>query len=115
VRIAQDNEEFADTFDLSHPHKHLRWAVTVIFYAAVHYVEAYFDLRYNRHHNSHKRRQRSIRNNGQLRRIYNLYRSLEDESRNARYDGKNFSPDDVEDLKGNLENIKEEMRRLGVI
>jgi hypothetical protein len=84
------------------------WAVSGVFYAALHYVEAYFASRFPpRHPSTHVSRDNYINSDSILRPIYIDYRQLEDESRNARYDADmTFDQKDVIRTKGYLERIK---------
>jgi hypothetical protein len=61
----------------------------MIFYAALHYVDAYLAGK-NMHPLSHEQRDREVENNGSLSGIYPDYRRLKDLSRAARYEIANF-------------------------
>ncbi len=84
------------------------WAVTGTFYAAVHYVEAYFSK--NKppiHSTSHKDRDSRIQRDQKLKAVYNSYRELQNESRDARYSAHIvFTQDDVKRLQVNLQEVK---------
>lgn len=72
----------------------LDWAATCLFYAAIHYVNAYLvkvDIPLPKRHFSKKHpnppgRSNIIQNDSVLALIYSEYRHLEDESRDARYE-----------------------------
>jgi HEPN domain-containing protein len=75
------------------------WAVTCLFYAAVHYVNAFL-RRSNqpipRRHGGHQGRLNIVQQDRSLREIYKSYRHLDDESRDARYELKMPAPDDYD-------------------
>ncbi|MGD0510703.1 MAG: hypothetical protein ABSA33_02585 [Candidatus Micrarchaeaceae archaeon] len=88
------------------------WRATVVFYAAVHYVQAYFSsltppLKFSRH----KDRDTAIENDKHVSAIWNNYRSLKDWSREARYSGtKPEVKDFKEDIFPSLAAIKKHLR-----
>jgi hypothetical protein len=101
LRQAQHNEQFLATLNLAIT-PYLDWAVTVIFYAALHYIRALAA----RHHFM------NISRYGDLDRaferilvfrldpnLYSDYRQLKDDSRAARYDMRGFSTEEVADLR----------------
>lgn len=63
------------------------WAIIVIFYAALHYIDAFLaTVPYPPiHPGRHDVRDNSVRDLAQLRPIYSEYRTLKDQSRTARY------------------------------
>ena len=73
------------------------WVVTALFYAAVHWVDAYLALS-NTHPRNHQQRQSLIRSDPNLHAIHGSYRWLEDRSREARYDLIVFSEQDIQTL-----------------
>lgn len=79
---ATRNESFADS--LARNTKYFDWAVTVLYYAAVHYVDAVLAVS-SAHPEKHTERHALIATNGTLKRVYKEYRQLESVSRNARY------------------------------
>lgn len=93
---------------------HLDWAATALFYAAVHYVNAYF-VKYGfpipRRHTSRDPKQPGrtniVQQDPTLSMIYPFYRHLDDESRDARYELKIISQIDYDAvLLPKLEKIK---------
>src|SRR5439155_13741854 len=71
----------------------LDWAVTCLFYSAVHWVNAYLTKQRipipRRHQGSDPQkpgRMNIVQQDSSLRRIYSSYRHLDDESRDARYE-----------------------------
>jgi hypothetical protein len=82
------------------------WAVTGTFYAALHYVEAYF-CKTKIPSKNHPDRNNRIQGDAQIKSIYADYRELQNESRTARYDpGASFSQGDVQRLEQHLAAIK---------
>ncbi len=92
----------------------LDWSVTCLFYAAVHYVNAYFVKLGmpipRRHTNPDPKkpgRTNIVQTDPQLSAIYPAYRHLDDESRDARYELKKISESDYDKyLLPKLEKIK---------
>ena len=83
----QHEQQAKDNLEL-HEHlvqggRHLDWAVTTLFYAALHYVDAFLlpdDPK------SHHARNRRIRDRVELRAIWGDYRLRQERSRDARYE-----------------------------
>ncbi|WP_080805352.1 hypothetical protein [Desulfamplus magnetovallimortis] len=73
------------------PSEHIEWSVIIIYYMALHYIQAYFDATCEEHYSNHMSLQNRMREVPQLRSIYGRYRQLEDDSRKARYDGETFN------------------------
>ena len=96
--------------------EYLDWAATCLFYAAVHYVNAYL-IKFNiviprRHRGSEPKnkpgRLNIVQQDSTLKTIYSNYRHLDDESRDARYELKKPSSDDYDKfLVGQLQKIKD--------
>ncbi len=80
-----------------------------MFYAALHYVEAYLATK-KVHSGSHPVRDSNIHRDTTLRAIYPDYRELKDESRAARYDVAKFSKPDVDKMQKNLDVIRKLLR-----
>jgi hypothetical protein len=80
---AKRNEEFAASLDLSHSINE-SWAVVAVFYAALHYVEAYF-ARHGERCINHEDRDKKIKAHQLLRSGYANYSFLYSLSREARY------------------------------
>lgn len=98
LMVARRNEAAAHTNEEPHP----EWAVTALFYAALHYVEAYWFVTaaaqgYDPHCTSHEERSPAVAK--YLNPIYKHYRALEKASRDARYRAIPFSKYDVQDLR----------------
>jgi hypothetical protein len=80
---ATRNEAFAESLDLSDPVKE-NWAVVATFYAALHYVEAYF-ARYNVTCGKHDERFRQFMGDDRIKHAFSSYKYLYDLSLTARY------------------------------
>ena len=96
---ARQNEEFASRIlSLGEP-RFFGWAVTALFYAAVHYGRAYLRAKsptvITTHPHFHSE---FLRTSGDSR-LYGLYRRLKDESERARYDCVPYGADDVAALQ----------------
>ncbi len=81
---AQQNELFASELGLSSG-VHIDWTITILFYAAVHYVQAYFATRGKTFH-MHRSRDSALGRDPNISGIYQDYRELEHFSRQARYE-----------------------------
>jgi len=77
----------------------------MIFYAALHYVDAYLAGK-QMHPLNHEERDQEIQNNGSLTDIYKDYRRLKDLSRAARYEIANYPREKLELAKYRLARIK---------
>ena len=101
LRQAQHNEQFLTTLDPAVT-PYLDWAVTVIFYAALHYIRAlaarHQFMNISRYGELDRVFERLpvFRHN---RAVYADYRQLKDDSRAARYDMGVFSSEDVAGLR----------------
>lgn len=93
LSIAKNNENFSE--ELVSAGRHLDWAVTSLFYASIHYLEAYLAAR-GRHSASHRMRDSAIVKDPSLEPIYDEYNELKNDSIQARYFGYGFSPTEIE-------------------
>lgn len=101
LRQAKHNEQFLDTFDLATT-PYLDWVVTVIFYAALHYIRALAARHHFANVSSYADMDRIFSRVPVFRRqpdVYVDYRQLKDDSRAARYDARQFSPREVVELQ----------------
>ena len=94
LEIARQNEHFVQSLDLSSGVAR-GWASTAAFYAALHYVEAFFATR-GTHFSHHRSRDNNLVLHSETRSIYDQYCELKNISSRARYYG--LYPTDV-DLK----------------
>ena len=83
----------------------VEWAITAQFYAALHYVAAFFALT-SQYHASHGTRLRAIEKHPILCNIYDDYQELYNISRDARYECMNLLPGHLVFAKERLEAIK---------
>ena len=96
---ARANEEFAD-FLLAHDDdRYLGWAVTSVFYAAVHYGRAFLRAKGGPAITSHPGFETHFVRLARDQSLYNLYRRLKDESERARYDCASYTKTDIDELK----------------
>ena len=102
------NESFADRLDVTDPCS-AGWAITALFYAAVHQVEAYF-ASVSQRYVTHKSRNSAIQRDIRIREIYDDYRELSDMSREARYDCSILTPGNVKWAKDRLKDVKDSIR-----
>jgi hypothetical protein len=86
------------------------WAVVMLFYSALHYIDAFLAGK-NVHPMSHKQRDEEIERNGSLSEIYGAYRRLKDLSRAARYEIPNFPPEKLDVARDRLSSIKRHLQR----
>lgn len=91
---------------------HLDWAITTMFYAALHLSDA-FPATQAIHPRSHLQRNRYFRQYPQLYAMWPEYNELEDRSRDARYNCVVFSPVAVQRLRRiNFEPLNQHLRTL---
>jgi hypothetical protein len=101
---AKHNEAFISSLDITSA-TGAEWAVTAAFYAALHYVQAYFvsvGCGYITHSNRSSALSRDPRLNG----VYDEYRELENASRDARYDYMQFNATHVAEALESLRVVK---------
>lgn len=104
LATANANETFAHSLDRTTTVR-AEWAITILFYAAVHYIQAYF-AKVGRIYTLHKTRDSAIQRDPNLSRIYVDYRELETYSRDARYDIPGFTDADFVKLLPVLDKVK---------
>lgn len=112
VEKAERNEAFAEY--LATKSKYIDWAVTVLFYAAVHYIDAVLAVS-QVHPEDHKERKAAIAVNDTLKIVYAEYRKLETLSWNARYFAMPITADDWNKIKPEFNALRGHIRsRLGL-
>lgn len=85
------------------------WAVTTLFYAAVHLVEAYLAPR--EHSQDHRERNRSVSSRPNLKPVWKYYKELYNRSLDARYKCLSFTPTAVRNLRASsFEPLKARLR-----
>jgi hypothetical protein len=100
---ALHNEELLDVHKLADG-KFAGWAITILFYSALHWMRALaaqegFQIRSYSGNNSEKLALQQIPLFRQSAQQFNWYRSLKDESQDARYEMRQYSSVDFHDLK----------------
>ena len=101
---ADENEKLA--LGLSRQHGFcVDWAITMLFYSGLHWIDAYLAGK-NFHPANHEIRDDEVEKNGSLSDIFRDYRRLKDLSRAARYEIPNFGEDKLAIAMGRLSNIK---------
>lgn len=86
---SRQNEDFANALDISST-VGIEWAITIKFYAALHYVQAYFVSRTGTAPVHHEHRSTAIQRDPMINGAYDDYRALKDIARAARYDFSNL-------------------------
>jgi hypothetical protein len=86
LQIARDNEQFFSVLDLSSGPAR-GWASTVAFYAALHYVEAFFSTKF-KHSPDHRTRDNNMVQFTETMTIYDQFCELKNISTRARYYGR---------------------------
>lgn len=106
---AQHNEQFFGQFDVTTT-PYLDWVITGIFYSALHYVRAlaaqysFTNISTYGEMDNLFNRLSVLKKNPK---IYVSYRQLKDDSREARYEMRKFSPDEVQESRDiDLQNVR---------
>jgi len=105
IKKAEDNETFADTIPTA-TQTEIEWTLVVLFYAAVHYVEAYLEKHWGMHLRSHTARDQYIGKEANLKKIFSPYSYLKFYGYNARYEVCSFTVTDTQDANKDLAEIK---------
>lgn len=106
ISKAERNEKFAETVSKT---AYLDWAVTILFYAALHYVDAILSVS-GIHPDSHTQRDDAIGTNATLLVVRSEYRVLETLSQNARYRAMNIGPTDLTEAQNNFNTLRAHLR-----
>ena len=108
VRRAERNLAFYNSFALdTTPYRD--WAVTALFYSALHYVDARLDA-FNIHPDNHPERGQAV-GEKLSRRLYRSYRELQEKSEDARYRLIDLDSKSIRDLEtGDFAAIREFVR-----
>lgn len=99
LATARDNEDFADFLLTQSEDRFLGWAVSSVFYAAVHYGRAFLQANNAPAITSHPGFETHFLRVSRNQSLYNLYRRLKDENERARYDCASYRKTDISDLK----------------
>ncbi len=95
IERAKRNQRFAEHFDLDKT-EFLDWVVVGYFYSALQWIDAYISaMHIIPDQPGHAGRHRVINTLRELTGVSRSYRKLYSYSQNARYDLKNFSPEDI--------------------
>lgn len=109
---AQRNETVCDALGALDP-PYYEWQTIAVFYAALHYLQAYFTAKTRYYPTTHQDRDQEIYNDTNLRSIYNHYRELKQLSLTGRY--LCWPPTnqyDVQSAKGHLAVIRSHVENL---
>jgi hypothetical protein len=104
IAKADNNRKFAADLGAASPTR-IGWALTALFYAALHYVEAY-NAQFNTHFKKHDQMNRDIERNPVLNPIWEDYRDLSEFSWNARYNYVNYGKAELEEAQQCLESVR---------
>jgi hypothetical protein len=104
IKKAQGNETFAGLIKPDNQTQ-VDWTLVILFYAAVHYVEAYLD-RYNQHLRSHTTRDKYLGKEKNLKKIFKPYSHLKYFGYNARYEMCDFKAQDTQEATKYLADLK---------
>lgn len=111
VKKASENEVFAGRLD-THTQASINWKLIVLFYTALHYVEAYLAKALNQHLHVHTTRDSVVNRETHLRAIRTEYAHLKYFGFNARYEADQFTAKDVADALGYLALVKSKITPL---
>ena len=90
----------------------LDWAVTTLFYAALHLVQAYI-VRHGLPADSHRQREQQVLAHAELRQIADQYKALQNQSESARYECRRFSHEEFESIRnGSFATVTSHLRSL---
>lgn len=112
IKKAERNEAFA--FFLAEKTKYLDWAITILFYSALHYIDAVLAVSLA-DPEDHKERKAQMSVNDTTKRVYQEYRTLETASWNSRYFAMPIESDDWNKVKPEFDTLRGHIRsRLGL-
>lgn len=109
---ARENEEFARSLGTT-TRCSIEWSVTANFYAALHYVQAYFAARQITF-KLHTNRATALARGAKLNGIYQDYRELQDLSEAARYEVNGIKLNDLTQAETCLNRVKMTIQLSGV-
>jgi hypothetical protein len=105
---AEGNEGVADSIQPTSQAR-IEWKLVIMFYAAMHYVEAYLDIAMMTHLRSHTTRDSWMAREANLRKVATPYNHLKFYGYNARYEVTTFTTQDINDAMGYLAHIRTEL------
>jgi hypothetical protein len=94
---AVSNKKFAEAIKSSSP-TYVGWAMTALFYSALHYVEAY-NAKFNTRFTNHQDRNADIKDNPVFAPIRDDYLDLCNLSYNARYEAVNYGAEKLKEAQ----------------
>jgi hypothetical protein len=107
---AVNNKKFADSLDASDSTS-VGWALTALFYSALHYVDA-FNAKFNHHCNNHQELKDGLTRNPQLEDIRDEYQDLSTFSWNARYQAVKYGRAELAEAQGCHAAVKRHIENL---
>ncbi len=111
IKKAAGNAAFALSLPLSDQTR-IDWALVILFYAALHYVEAYLAT-LGQNLRSHTTRDNAVGRDAKLKMIFSEYQDLKFYGYNARYEASGFKTQDVTDIAAkNFAKIEAHLRPL---
>ena len=99
IQQAEHNESLFLALDARSP-TFTDWQMTSLFYAALHYIDAYLAI-IGLHPKSHRERGRELASDQFLSSLFVDYQRLKDRSEDARYELISFNPEFVRELRAN--------------
>jgi hypothetical protein len=113
LKKADGNAAFARSLSLT-KQANIDWALIALFYAALHYVEAYL-AKQTIHLRSHETRDKTVARDAQLKKTYKQYAHLKYFGFNARYEvfgfaAKNVNDEALADFEAARKNILEALQ-----
>ncbi|MFY9904872.1 MAG: hypothetical protein WBX02_04975 [Terriglobales bacterium] len=108
VKKAEGNETFAAGIP-SATQTEIDWTLVVLFYAAVHYVEAYLYKQWGAHVRSHTTRDKYFAKEAVLKKVFSQYSHLKYYGYNARYEVSGFTKSDTLSATKYLDEIKKQI------
>ena len=108
---AHGNEVFAASI-VPENQTRIDWKLVVLFYAGLHYVEAYFASQFGIHSRSHTMRDSYVGKDANLKKVYSSYQHLKYFGYNARYEMFGFTIKDIQEATDCLEDLKTKLTPL---
>ena len=110
IAKAEGNSALALSMTLENQPK-IDWALVILFYSAMHYVEAYLAT-LGQHLRSHTTRDNFVGRDARLRKIFSEYQDLKYYGYNARYEMQKFTAADVTDAATSLATVEAYIRTI---
>lgn len=87
LRIVNQNFQTLGHLSRPNPSEYTDWCITIIFYMALHFIQAYLAEKKDEHPGVHGQTIDKILESPDIRPLYHKYRHLKDDSEDARYQG----------------------------